>query len=217
LLSILASYYFFATKKYELSIFILLLGGFIKYIPWLLVVVPLYELLKNKKTFVARALTIVVVGLVFTLLGIIFYAPFGMPWDNVGALQKELISTRSVWFQMFVTYLLGLIPFFTPFIFRIFAAVIAVGILFLFLYKRKYLESYSLPITGVLLFATPWFMPWYVLWVYPLLALVVSLDLFVLLNLSLFLMQVSTPLIGSVLGAAGFAVYFIMLPNQRSK
>lgn len=207
ILGILSSYYFLIKKQFWLSIFTLLLSGFIKYVPWLLIIVPLWELIKIQRNWFLKFKTVALVGLVFLILTTLFYLPFGLPWHNSSGLSQELVDKKLSPYQLFTTYIWFYLPFVNNLIIRIAGLIIAVGVLIFYLFKNKFSKAYSLPYLAMLIFATPWFMPWYGLWSYPITALLVSLDLFVLFNMILFLTQLSTPLAGSLLGAAGIAFY----------
>lgn len=65
MLSILSSYYFLMRKKYSLSIISLILGGFIKYTSLLLLPIPLFELISQKKTALKKKFSsLVIVALI---------------------------------------------------------------------------------------------------------------------------------------------------------
>ncbi len=208
LFGITLSYYFFLTRKFSVSTIILLIAGFIKYIPWLLAIIPYTERMIEARSWDEKIKVTIFYLLIFIGLGFVLYAPFGLPWQNASGLGQKLVADKHNLFQLPGTYLISLLPFVNNIILRIASIFVGVLLIGYFVYKRKFVHSWILPYVVILGFTTPWFMPWYALWIYPLLGIFVSLNIFAILNLSLFIMQINAPLIASLIGLLGVIFYF---------
>lgn len=210
LFGITLSYYFFITRQFSASTTVLLVTGFVKYIPWLLAVIPYIERMRETNSWVERIKMTILYALIFTGVGFILYLPFGLPWQNMSGLEQELITDKRNLFQLLGTYLISLLPFVNNLILRLASIFIGVGMVLYFIYKAKTIQSYVVPFMVILGFTTPWFMPWYALWTYPLLGILVSLNIFAIINLTLFFMQINAPLIASLIGLLGIIFYFFL-------
>jgi glycosyltransferase involved in cell wall biosynthesis len=203
--SILASYLFLKQERYAASALTLLLGGFVKYSPFFLLPIPLFYLLfRNTAPWRDRFLKIAGVALAGIFLTVLLYTPFGGAGTALGGGPANEIFTRGTHeYSLFPTFALA-----TSLGLEIPAIRMVGGLggmLFMawFLFRRKPLLAYTHPFLVLFLFGTPWVLPWYFLWILPLLALSLSIPTFIFL--SAFLASIPgllTPLAASYLFAS---------------
>ncbi|MDI6820595.1 MAG: glycosyltransferase [Patescibacteria group bacterium] len=208
LFSILISFFFFTRKKYELSTLSLIIGGFIKYAPWLLIPLPLFYLLKGGN--VKKNIIKIILGIgVFLLLAFIFYLPFGFSEKNFVGLSVEL-SERSNYFFSLPSTIIFLL-FLNPLQIKFLGIILGFFAIYYCIQKNKPFLGYLLPFLLIFLFATPWFQPWYVLWILPLLALSWSVEAILLFSTILILMHEAMPslIISLLIGPAILIIYLI--------
>lgn len=187
MLSFLASYWFLQKKNYAASMLALILGGFVKYIPWLFLLIPLWYLFKDKQLGAKRYTHLGIAAIMGVALTGLLYAPFGgFSWHNFAGLatQVENIGLAS-------QYLPGT-GLLIAFLQLNFAQLhwlglgLALVVMIWCLYKNKTLLAYILPILVILFFATPWFQSWYSLWVLPL--MILAWSPFIIVVVSIFLL-----------------------------
>ena len=220
MLSLLASYYFLLKKHHGASMMALILGGFVKYVPWFFLIIPVYYLLRDTRQGNKRFNTLIrlcVIGL-FSLW--LFYLPFGglNPQNLLGlSSQVENVGFSSQFLPgtTLVTVLFGT-SFAQDRWFGIFLMLIA---LVWCLYKNKPLLAYTLPIIFLLFFGTPWFQPWYGLWVLPLFMLYAPV--FVVIAVVIFLLvtpELVSPATASIqIPAYAVYVYAVMYFYRLTK
>ncbi len=185
-LSFLASYYFLLKKNYGLSMLALLLGGFIKYVPWLFLVIPAYYLLRGNSKAAQKFNIIAGTGAFGALLAWLLFLPFGGPklGNIIGFTdQVEKLGMASQ-FLPGTELLIGLFGF-SYFQIRLYGIVAAVALMLWCLYRNKPLLAFTVPLLFIFFFGTPWFQPWYGLWVLPLLALYLPLGALVAFSIFL--------------------------------
>ncbi len=201
----LLAFFLFKKEKYTLSAYILLLGVFIKYITALAVLIPVYYIIVSKKlSLQKKVLSLISILIISIALYLLFYYPFGYSVFAPGLLN-EFTDRGSVITSSLGALILGGVFLVSYKILKIVSIIFAFATLLICLLKKadsRYI--FTLPFI-VLLFFYPWFQPWYVLWIFPLLALYLSFDLFVITSAllamgslvfsSVFLLQFSLALI----------------------
>lgn len=210
MVAILASYYFLLNKKYDLSIITLLLGSLVKYSPLLLIVVPLFCWIKEEyhkplKLFVKLSVVfLILVGIV-----VISYAPFGGltlsnfiglsdQVDRIG-LATEYLSGTAVVLKLFALSFKEL---------RLLGIVLAMLIMAWSVWKKQTLKAYTIPFLAIFFFATPWFQPWYLLWIFPLILISWPNIWFVILTASALLMpELLSPSVVSLMVLIGSVIF----------
>lgn len=170
LFGILLSYYFTLQKKYLASIASLVIMGFIKYVPWFIIPVPLWFWMKAQPTWPRKLMVLLGTGCVILLCIMLAYAPFGFSLSNLSGITSEFGSrgtgVSAVYFAKFLQQYVHLS------ISQLRLVSLGAGLLAM-IYSIKYnkiLLAYTTPYIGILLFTT-WFQPWYILWILPLLML----------------------------------------------
>lgn len=180
-LSIASALYFFEKKQFGLSATGLLAGAFVKYITALLLPIP----------FIALAVAVMPIrtkvfqfGFWCVASGVLLcaYLPFGMPWELGAGLQNELTTRGSFTGSLLPTYLLTVV--FSPSIttLRVLGLSVAAITLAVSLAYRKYTQAFFWPLVLLLSIGTPWFEPWYVLWLLPSAALLPAMPLLLLMT-----------------------------------
>lgn len=187
MLTVLASFYLLVRKHFALSTLFLLIGGFIKYAPLILLPVPLFYLFKNGRTQIRRTVVLLVslgasaVGLLFLL-----YLPFGgFTPEAYSGIQKQLTNVGLP-----TEYLPGtaLVLRLFPMSFRYLYAwglLLGTAVEILCIIEKKALQAYTIPLLLIFFFASPWFQPWYMLWILPILVLHVTPVAFTLISIFL--------------------------------
>jgi len=173
LVAILASYLCFLTRRYRLSIMALMLGGFVKFALWPLMLVPVAYLVKERGMH-RGAVCAAVLLLSGAVLASALYAPFGLSAKNFAGLTEEVMERGWTSFYWPGTALLGSLPWMG--IVQIRVAGLLMGLLVLGMCIRwdRPLLGYTLPYAVMLFFGSPSFHPWYGLWVAPLASLLIA-------------------------------------------
>lgn len=211
LLAVLASYFFFLKKKYAISILTLVLGSLVKYTPAILILIPLYGLIISRKSIWNLFLKIILVGIASVSLAAVLYVPFGgikssnleslIKQGNVSMLSEHLPGT-SVLLHYFPIPLDKL---------RLLGILIAEILIILCIKRRKFLSAYVLPFLVIFFFATPWFQPWYFLWILPLIFILWPSIWIVLITAFLILTpELISPSIASLTLLAGVLSYLYL-------
>ncbi|MBI5732380.1 glycosyltransferase [Candidatus Jorgensenbacteria bacterium] len=199
LVSIIISYWFFIKEKYVSSVIPIIIGGFIKYVSWLLIPLIIFRYFKKHGLKKTVYFTIALVGL-GAILGIILYSPFGLSFKTLSG-----ISRHSEYVNLFFSF--PTILLFKPFGWHniyFFGLILGLLILSLCAKKREWLFAYTFPYIGIFLFTTPWFQPWYALWILPLISLYVSPLTLTVISVSLILIHhvmpvfILAPLVGTL-------------------
>jgi hypothetical protein len=170
MLALLAAYYAFLKEEYPVSALFLIIGGFVKYVPWLFLPVPIvYSFIRPRKNVAWAIFDVVVLAFAGASAAYILYMPFGgLGWQVFAGLQKQLDAIGLA-----TEYLPGtavLLKFF-PMSFSTLYKVgmgLALAVEALFIFRKKPLIAFTMPVLVVFFFACPWFQPWYALWVLPL-------------------------------------------------
>ena len=187
MLVFLASYYLLLKKNYMASMLVLIAGGAIKYTPLLFLLIPAWYLWQEKNLGVRRYYQLAVVGIFGIAAAVGLFLPFGgLSWKNFAGLSSQLDRIGLPAVQLPGTrFILGLFQFnYAQLHLLGFALVLA--LIVLCLKYKKPLLAYSLPLVGLFFFATPWFQPWYMIWILPLLML--SWPATAMVGISIFLM-----------------------------
>lgn len=211
LLSVLLSYYFLLQKNFTYSFFSLLLGGFIKFVPWLLVPIPLFLGVTHYKNFLERLRFLSFVTFTAIICFFIFYFPFGItPFSSSGFID-EILAREAPQFSLLGTTLFTRAFDFSVPEFRVLSIVFGFLIMAFFLRQKKHLLAYTMPYVFILFFTTPWVAPWYGFWFLPLTALLLPLKGSFLLSLLLFLsVDVFSPFEASVIGVLLAVLYLVI-------
>lgn len=212
LLSIVASYFFLQRERYIESSLALFTGALVKYVPLLLLPVPLFYLLKARKTKSDKLFSLILVGVIGAGLGVLSYIPFGgispermaglkLQLTTVGVLPLALPGTAFLWW-LFDLDIISLN------LFGVLGGVCALGFS---LWRGKPLESYSVPYLVYFIFGTPWFQPWYMLWTFPLLLLLWPVGMTAAVSIALMLMhEVIPPLLSGGVLLVAAAAYLLV-------
>lgn len=211
--SLLASLYFLLKKNYALSMIALVLGGLVKYISWIFLLIPLYYLIRDvhmnvrRKVLLFSGIALVAIALVF-----IAYLPFGgLSIKNLVGLstQIERIGLPSV-FLPGTALMLKLFQINFEQL-RWLGMLAAIAVMALCLHRKRTLLAYTLPLIVIFFFATPWFQPWYGLWLLPLISLYLPLSIITVTSIFLMLTpELATPAqMSIVIPAYAFFAYAV--------
>lgn len=176
LFGILLSYYFLLKRGYAWSIAALLVVGLVKYIPWFIIPVPLFFWMKAQSTWPRKLWVVFGTGCASIVFIFLAYAPFGFSLLNLAGITNEFSQRGTEVSAIYLAYLLeyGIHLSISQIrLISLAAGLIAMG---WSLKRGKILLGYTLPYIAILLFTT-WFQPWYLLWIFPLLALYVPTPL----------------------------------------
>jgi len=189
LLTVLASCYFFLRKDFALSAFLLGIGTFIKYTPLLLLPLPcVYLIAEGRRRPLWTACKFVVLALVGLSLLFVLYMPFGgFTREVYTGIQKQFASIGlPTQYLPGTTIVLEVFPMSlnSLYVVGLFLAITAEIVC---IAKQKLLLAFTLPFLLIFFFASPWFQPWYVLWILPILALYLTPVAFALLSVFLVL------------------------------
>ena len=212
---ILASYFFLKRRQYVPSALLLVVGGLIKYVSLLLLPIPLLLLLTY--SWRRRSYSLVMFVLAASLCTVLLYAPFGgFSVHNLAGIQNEVGIRGAAAFSLVTSALVFFAFHLTVPHMRLFGLMLGVVLVFWFLYRRQLLRAYTMPYVAIFLLATPWFLPWYALWIFPLIAL--ELSLLSLATVSTFLIlvpEVGDPLGGSILLTIALFTFFLLRQARR--
>ena len=187
LCSLLASLYFLLKKNYTASIVALTLGGLVKYISLIFVLIPLWYMFRDAHLSTAKKIANFNIAVIVSILLVFFiYMPFGgitlQTFTGLSA-QIDHIGLPSV-FLPGTALLIKLFHFdFSQL--RMLGLFSAVILMLVCLKKQKLLLAYTAPLMLIFFFATPWFQSWYGLWLLPLAALYWPVALIVLVSIFL--------------------------------
>ncbi|MBI2623361.1 MAG: hypothetical protein HYW65_02185 [Candidatus Liptonbacteria bacterium] len=215
--SILFSYLFFKQEKYAASALLLLLGGFVKYVPFFLLPIPLFYLLfRNNAPWLKKCAQFGGVLLGAAGLAALLYAPFGGISASIAAAGNAVVpgtTDASLFPTMALATTLGLeLP-----AIRAMGILAGVFVLLWFVFRNKPLLAYTFPFLAIFIFGTPWFLPWYALWIFPLLALIFPVSLMLLLSVFLILIPSPfSPLTASYLFASLYIAWKLLFPLERA-
>ena len=188
-LSIVAGYWFFLKKKYIHSMLVLGIGGFFKYIPWMLVVIPLWYYVMESTNKKRSLRNVFGIFLLLVVCGIILYAPFGLSFDVLTGVFRQLQDNNNRLTLFPGALIIDLLFSPAPLIMQMAGLALGILVLLVCLFFRKPLFAFTLPYAAMFFFTTMWFQSWYVLWIFFLLAAYVSFE--VLLLTSVFMLYVS--------------------------
>lgn len=202
MLSITASYYYLLKRQYSISLISLIVGGFIKYVPWYLIPIPLFMLVKGKK--ITKLLKdLLLVALFAVLFGAAMYLPFWQNGRMMEGVSDGIIGAASYSDVMIGTVALYALPFIDLTLEQIRSLGLISGMILMMFYvfiKKDNLRAYVVPLLFIFFFATPWFMPWYFLWILPLMSFIYPPSLIILICSSLTLSQgVISTISGSII------------------
>jgi hypothetical protein len=151
-------------------------------------VIPLLAALREKKIGIYKK-GLLLSGLIFLCAAAtaMFYFPFGLNGDYFNGI-KMLTNTGS-YPETLTIFSFALTNFFhySNNLLRIIGVLGALLIALIFSWKKEYLFAFSWPLIFALLFGFPTVYPWYFLWVYPMLLILVPVDIFVFITVLLIL------------------------------
>ena len=187
MLAISASVWLLLKKRFALSSLLLIIGGFIKYAPWILIPVPFFYLIKEGRAHLGKTAQILAL-LAASALGLLLllYLPFGgFSPETYSGIQKQLSHIGLA-----TEYLPG-----TALILQIFpmsfgalygwGMLVGAGAEIVCLLDNRVLQAFTFPLLLIFFFASPWFQPWYMLWILPVLAVYLSPMTFTLISIFL--------------------------------
>lgn len=180
-------FYAVLRKNYALAASTLILGGAIKYVSLFLFPILLVRAYKDKNR--QKSLKALLIGgALTTVLILALYVPYGGPAVVFKGLTSEVSDRGSVEFGLVGSwaFILWLGLSFTQV--KILAASLGV-MSAVFSVKHFSAGRYLMPLLLLISIGTPWFQPWYILWILPLLVFVVPVWMFILLNFSMMLLS----------------------------
>ena len=189
LLSILLSACYLLRKHFVLSALFLVVGGYIKYVPWFLLPIPIYCLWRVNGSKARWKIVGVVAA--FIALGALLFAPF-VRMAQLSAVWRALalIDTQNAPDEYLPgTAFLILLLHVPAEIAKLIGVLIGAFAMFYALAKGRILLAYVLPLFAICFFGATFFQPWYFVWLLPFAAL--FLDPFEFALLTWFL--VTTP------------------------
>jgi hypothetical protein len=173
LLTVLASCYFVLKKDFALSAVFLGFGAFIKYAPLLLLPIPcVYLIAEGRKRPLSTVCKFIGLALVGLSLFIVLYMPFGgFTRDVYSGIQKQFANIGlPTQYLPGTTIVLEVFPMSFTSLYA-WGLVLAITAEIACMARQKLLLAFTLPFLLIFFFASPWFQPWYVLWILPILAL----------------------------------------------
>ncbi len=184
---ILFAFYFLRQKKYFGSLLFLVLGVAIKYVSIVLFPVPLVFLLREHgflKTVRVLSLVGCVVaaiwGVAFFLFGKAVILPQGLVLSSLIVAQYQFSMLGSILIMKWLSLKDGLSNIFLTI--KVLGIGVATFLSFVFAYFKKEKEAFVWPYVIMFFFATPWFWPWYFLWILPFFAISKKPEILVILS-----------------------------------
>lgn len=182
---LISAYYFIQKKSYALSAIMLVIGASIKYVPGLLIFVPIILSLreigfkKTIKSFLPVALiAIALLGFSILIFGKSIIFPPGLTfYINYSKILQSLGGSALI--TLILTYFLHLTTFQIGVILKLFSVLLITVLSGIFAYQRSPLQAFVWPFIITLFFFVPWFFPWYFLWVLPFFILLVPIRIVV--------------------------------------
>jgi hypothetical protein len=170
MLSILGSHLLLLRRKPAESALCLIAGGFVKFVPWLLLPFPLLQLLRSRgaRRGLAQILGLLLAG---AALGAVLYAPFGFSPEVFTGLRSELTERGWSGFYWPGSVLLAHAFSLGPAGLRAAGMVAGLIALSVAVVLDRPSWGYTVPYALILFFGTAAFHPWHALWLFPLLAL----------------------------------------------
>jgi len=181
-LSVVASYYLVEKKLYTYALVCVALGALVKYVTLLLLPVLLIKIIFDRSSGKEVA-KIGVTFLALCVVGLLLYQPLGGIMNNLSAMMKEVSERGALEYASFISILL------ISLLGLSLTATKVLGVFCAFLATKAYLHkpspfTYVLPFIVLLAVGTPWFQPWYLLWILPLLMVQTPYWLLLVLTLS---------------------------------
>ncbi len=160
-------------KKYSLSIGVLLLAGFVKYVSFLLLPIPIILAFRHDWK---QGVRLALVSMILLLTGILlFYAPFGgFAIDMLTGITDEFDNRGAILVTGFPGAILASAFSLSGATLRMIGIGMMVALGGFFAWQKKPIAAFSWPIVLLFLVGTPWMMTWYLLWILPALVLVLS-------------------------------------------
>ncbi len=179
MLAIYVAYLAHTRQRYKLSIATLTAAGFIKYVPWLLLVIPITAWcqkiwIDDHRRIHARLAQPLLFSATLLVLGLGLYLPFGLNHRIFEALFNEgsqrLSNTSIALPSYLLIYSLGI----RVLTLRIIGVLVsAIGLSYA-TWRGKSELAFAFGFWPLLLVATPWLAPWYFIWTLPIIYLLVK-------------------------------------------
>lgn len=188
MLGILLSYYLLTRKKFLLSIWLLIVVGFVKYISWLLIPIPVIALMRESINWRVKWATLFILTVLWGGLFYLLYLPYGSFNFHVFGQLEVIIRQGGLNHSLLGTaVIIRMLPAINLTALRLIGFGMGFFMIGWLAVRRRYLLAYTLPLSLILFFATPWFVPWYMCWLILLYALKLDWKLVVVINVFLFL------------------------------
>lgn len=201
MLSFCLSYYLLIRRYETLSFAALFFGGLIKYVSWLMLPIPLIMLIGRigLRRSIAPLLWMGSAAAVVTFL---CYLPFGNPLHLTSGLAKIWDLGDLPGMELTGSFFLNSVLGMNSGSIRFTGFAIALLLELILVMRNRIGAAYIWPIATLLFLGTPWFAPWYVLWIFPLVLLAYPSWIFVILGISLLMMnEIVTPMFFSTLAS----------------
>ena len=180
---ILVSYFCLQKMKFTSSIAALILAGSVKFIPWILLPIPIFVLWRSSASRWSKLRTTLFSIACGSLLFAVMYAPYGWTALNPPGLITEMTIRGETSSMLPGSLLLSALFHLSVTQLRIAGTLLFGVTMAYFLYRQKITHAYVIPILVLFFWGTSWFMSWYILWVLLLLPFLVSTRGFLLITL----------------------------------
>lgn len=168
LVALFASYCLFSRGYYGASGFTLVVGGLIKYVPWLILPLPIIYLLKENVPLQRKIRKLMWWASAALGLMLLSYAPFGgITFQNASGLQFYFTSLGFESAGLPAAVLLAKVFSLTIMELAGVGAVLSVMVPWWCIRAKRPLLGYALPYGVYLACGTLWFQAWYILWILP--------------------------------------------------
>lgn len=212
MLFMLLGYLFLIKKNNLISAVFLILGGLTKFSTFFILPIPVLCILMSNEKWQNKLYKIVGAGITFVLLILIFYAPFGYSISNLNGFINQVNNFDAVGTYLPGTFLITHWFYPSRFALRFVGLMAALASILWYLKKDKPVLAYTVPYLIIFFFATIWFQPWYVLWIFPLLFLYLPIGL--LIALTTYLM-VTYSLVSSLAFIIILTIYLLLIIIKR--
>lgn len=165
-LSIAYAVWWMYTERYAWSVIALLGGVAVKYVPALIIIIPLVMAVRmypTAKQYV-QAFRVPIILALFLLA--FFFAVQYAPRESQG-LAIEILERGKTEFLLLGSQIIYAFVGQSQLWLRIVGGVLALYTLYIYVRRKKYLEAVVFPYIVLLCCGTPWFQSWYALWILP--------------------------------------------------
>lgn len=210
MLAVVAGFALLIKKRPWWSACVLVLGGFIKYVPWLLLPVPLLEIAAADIPLSRRLRQFAFLTVFAVTGGLLLYAPFGWSWHALMPIGKEWSERLHPGFMLVGTFFLYTFTGWNASTLRMIGLLTFALLVAWFAFRRKPVLGFTIPFFVLWSFFTPWFQPWYALWILPVMALLLPFGMLARWSIALFFMaEPFSPLLPSLVLCVIEALIFL--------